>query len=202
MISPEQVKLLETKVANAILYVEQITAEKTALQTREAELLAKLDSYQKRIDDFENLVSRFQEDQSRVENWALAIADKVNQLDDAIEKNKGKKKLDDLPAKNSGKALPARPSPASDGLLARGELPAPLGAGALAVVPAAEAAGSHGGDSPSSDEMFFEIPEEDADDEFDELPASAEGAALPAAQKQAGASTAAASTAGDELDIY
>jgi hypothetical protein len=80
MVSLEQVKLLETKVARAIEYVERVTGENALLQ-------GKLDSYQKRIDELEVLVQRFKEDQGRIEDGILSALDRLNQFEDAIEKS-------------------------------------------------------------------------------------------------------------------
>jgi FtsZ-binding cell division protein ZapB len=80
MVSLEQVKLLESKVARAIDYVERVSGENAVLQE-------KLDSYQKRIDELEVLVQRFKEDQGRIEDGILAALDRLNQFEDAIEKS-------------------------------------------------------------------------------------------------------------------
>jgi FtsZ-binding cell division protein ZapB len=87
MINLEQVKLLETKVAKAIDYVERLTKENTALHRQEAELQARLESYQKRIDELEVLVMRFKEDQGQIENGILAALDRLSQFEKAIEKS-------------------------------------------------------------------------------------------------------------------
>jgi chromosome segregation ATPase len=80
MVSLEQVKLLETKVAGAIEYVERVTGENALLQ-------GKLESYQKRIDELEVLIQRFKEDQGRIEDGILSALDRLNQFEDAIEKS-------------------------------------------------------------------------------------------------------------------
>jgi hypothetical protein len=82
MVSLEQVKLLETKVARAIEYVERVTGENALLR-------GKLESYQKRIDELEVLVQRFKEDQGRIEDGILSALDRLNQFEDAIEKSLG-----------------------------------------------------------------------------------------------------------------
>lgn len=87
MINLEQVKLLETKVAKAIEYVERLSKENTVLHRQEAELQARLESYQKRIDELEVLVMRFKEDQGQIENGILAALDRLNQFEKAIEKS-------------------------------------------------------------------------------------------------------------------
>ncbi|MCL1836936.1 MAG: hypothetical protein FWG46_05255 [Treponema sp.] len=92
MINLEQVKLLETKVAKAIDYIERLGKENADLHQKEADLQTKLDSYQKRIDELEDLVMRFKEDQGRIEDAILSALDRFNQFEEAIEKslwNKG-----------------------------------------------------------------------------------------------------------------
>jgi hypothetical protein len=87
MINLEQVKLLETKVARAIEYVERVTGENAALLQKEVELRARLESYQKRIDELEVLIVRFKEDQGRIEDGILAALDRLNQFENAIEQS-------------------------------------------------------------------------------------------------------------------
>jgi len=112
MLNFEQVKLLEAKVARAIDYVEQVTREKNALlqreaelsdrlgayQKQEAELKAKLESYQGRIDELEVLVTRFKEDQGKIEESILSALDRLNQFEQDIE-NSLKGKPDGKPPK-------------------------------------------------------------------------------------------------------
>jgi len=78
MISLEQVRLLESKVAKTIDYVKKLSEEKAALK-------GKLDSCQKRIRELEVLVNRFREDQSRIEEGILSALDRLNQFEDALE---------------------------------------------------------------------------------------------------------------------
>jgi chromosome segregation ATPase len=80
MITLEQVKLLESKVARAIEYVERVSREN-------AQLRGKLDSYQKRIDELEVVIRQFKEDQGRIEEGVLAALDRLNQFEDAIERS-------------------------------------------------------------------------------------------------------------------
>jgi hypothetical protein len=101
MVSLEQVKLLETKVARAIEFVEQVSGENAALQE-------KLESYQKRIDELEVLVQRFKEEQGRIEDGILSALDKLNQFEDAIEKS--------LSARGVSRAVPAADAPPEDSL--------------------------------------------------------------------------------------
>jgi FtsZ-binding cell division protein ZapB len=85
VISLEQVKLLEAKVAKAIEYVERVTAENTALSSERAVLQGKLDANQKRIDELEVHVMRFKEDQGRIEDGIIAALDRLSQFEEAFE---------------------------------------------------------------------------------------------------------------------
>ena len=87
MINLEQVKLLETKVAKTIDFVERVSKENTALVRREAELQEKLETYQKRIDELEVLIMGFKEEQGRIEDGILAALDRLSQFEEAIEKS-------------------------------------------------------------------------------------------------------------------
>jgi hypothetical protein len=80
MITLEQVKLLESKAARAIEYVERVSRENVQLQ-------GKLGSYQKRIDELEVVIRQFKEDQGRIEEGVLAALDRLNQFEDAIERS-------------------------------------------------------------------------------------------------------------------
>jgi len=82
MVSLEQVKLLESKVAKAIDYLKKVTEEK-------AQLKEKLDSYQRRIEELEVLIQRFKDDQSRIEDGILSALDRLNQFEDALESTLG-----------------------------------------------------------------------------------------------------------------
>jgi FtsZ-binding cell division protein ZapB len=87
MINLEQVKLLETKVAKAVDYVERLAKENTVLHRQEAELQTRLESYQKRIDELEVLVTGFKEDQSRIEEGILSALDRLSKFEKAVEKS-------------------------------------------------------------------------------------------------------------------
>ena len=79
MVTLEQVKLLESKVTNAIDYVKKVTEENSSLK-------GKLDSYQKRISELEVLIQQFREEQGRIEDGILSALDRLNQFEDALEK--------------------------------------------------------------------------------------------------------------------
>jgi hypothetical protein len=99
MVSLEQVKLLETKVARAIEFVEQVSGENAALQE-------KLEFYQKRIDELEVLIQRFKEEQGRIGDGILSALDKLNQFEDIIEKS--------LAARGVSREAPRVDVPAAD----------------------------------------------------------------------------------------
>ncbi|MFP3089135.1 cell division protein ZapB [Treponema sp. TIM-1] len=80
MVTLEQVKLLETKVAKALDFVSQVTGENTLLKE-------KLDAYQRRIDELEVLIQRFKEDQGRIEEGIISALNRLNQFEDAVEKS-------------------------------------------------------------------------------------------------------------------
>jgi hypothetical protein len=80
MVTLEQVKLLESKVAKAIEYVNRVSGENAALKE-------KLEGRQKRIDELEGLVRRFKEDQIRIEEGIVSALERLNQFEDAIEKS-------------------------------------------------------------------------------------------------------------------
>ena len=107
MINLEQVKLLESKVARAIDYVDRLAKENAALHRQEAELQAKMESYQKRIDELEVLVSGFKNDQDRIEEGILSALDRLSQFEKAMEKT-----LRDKPAKGAKEAAAAKPQSA------------------------------------------------------------------------------------------
>ena len=116
MINLEQVKLLEEKVAKAIDYIEQLAKENaslakenSSLAKNEAEQLAKLESYQKRIDELEDLVMHLKDDQGRIEDSILAALDRLSQFEETIENSLWSK-----PAKATGRAKPQREAAAPD----------------------------------------------------------------------------------------
>jgi hypothetical protein len=77
MVTLEQVRQLETKIAKAIEYVNRITGENKLLRE-------KLESSLKREKELEDVVQRFKEDQSRIEEGIVAALDRLNQFEDAI----------------------------------------------------------------------------------------------------------------------
>jgi peptidoglycan hydrolase CwlO-like protein len=131
MINLEQVKLLEAKVAKAIDYVDRLAKENAVLHRQEAELQTKLDSYQKRIDELEVLVTGFKNDQDRIEEGILSALDRLSQFEKAMEKT-----LRERPA---GKA-------AKEAAAAKQQAP--------------EAAAADGNSGSGEGQTCFEIPED------------------------------------------
>jgi len=174
MVSLEQVKLLETRVVRAIEYVARVDTENAALRQKETELRAKLDTYQKRIDELEVLVMRFKEDQSRIEDGILSALDRLSQFEEAVEKSLTDKQAEGKApgAKSAAKASvpknPAKPeakeAPAQD-------KPVPA-------APSREASpGAVRNESPAAGGMFFEIPEEDTEEDIADPLAGEDGEA-------------------------
>ncbi|MDR2343010.1 MAG: cell division protein ZapB [Spirochaetaceae bacterium] len=77
MVTVDQVRQLESKVAKAIDYINKLTDENTLLKN-------KLDSYQSRIDELEVLIQRFKEDQGRIEEGILSALDRLNRFEDDV----------------------------------------------------------------------------------------------------------------------
>ncbi|MDR0554235.1 MAG: hypothetical protein LBG76_05485 [Treponema sp.] len=75
MLTLDQVHLLETKVAQAIGYVDRVNEENTLLK-------GKLEDYQKRIEGLEDLIQRFKEEQGRVEEGILAALNRLNKFEE------------------------------------------------------------------------------------------------------------------------
>jgi len=125
MINLEQIKLLETKVANAVEFVERVTAENAVLLQKDTEWQAKLDSClkkeavmqagleanQKRIDELEILIMRFKEEQGQIEDGILAALDRLSQFEEAMEKSLKGKPAGGKTVKDSGKKQTDEPKP-------------------------------------------------------------------------------------------
>ena len=150
MINLEQVKLLETKVAKAVDYVERLAKENAALHRQETELQARLGSYQKRIDELEVLVTGFKEDQNRIEEGILSALDRLSKFEKAIEKSlRDTKSSAKEPASHA-----AKPSHAA-ALAAVAE--------AVAGTEAEAAATAEAADGSANGQTCFEIPEASAE---------------------------------------
>lgn len=78
MVTLEQVKLLENKVARVLRHVE-------TLSTENATLREKLDGYKNRIDELETIVLAFKEDQTRIEAGIVAALERLNSYEDSLD---------------------------------------------------------------------------------------------------------------------
>jgi FtsZ-binding cell division protein ZapB len=87
MVTLEQVRQLETKIAKAIDYVNRVNAEGDRLREENKLLQGKLDDSGKRVGELEESVRRFKEDQSRIEEGIVAALDRLNEFEDAIGKS-------------------------------------------------------------------------------------------------------------------
>jgi FtsZ-binding cell division protein ZapB len=115
MINLEQVKLLEAKVAKAIEFVERLAKENIVLRRQEAELQARLGSYQKRIDELEVLVVGFKDDQGRIEEGILAALDRLSQFEKAMEKSLKDAKTSSSRPAGTKAAKESAPMPEAEG---------------------------------------------------------------------------------------
>ena len=149
MVNLEHFKQLEAKVSKAIDYIKRLTKEKADLLQREEELETKLESYQKRIDELEDLAARFKEDQGRIEESILSALDKLSQFEEAMEKSLKEKPHSHAPAPRA-KEPTAKPQQAVQGSLAK----------------AAEEALSAAENASVNEKICFEIPESETGDDI------------------------------------
>jgi len=77
MISLKQIRILKEKVEKAIDLIALLKEENRALKST-------LDHAQKRIRDFETLVSEFKNDQAEIESTVLGVIKKLDSLEDEI----------------------------------------------------------------------------------------------------------------------
>jgi len=179
MINLEQVKLLETKVAKAVDYVERLVKENIAMHRQETELQTRLESYQKRIDELEVLVMGFKEDQNKIEEGILAALDKLSQFEKAMEKSLKDKPATAKAAKESA-SHSAKPSPA-----------------AVALAAVAEAV-----DGSTNGQTCFEIPETSAEAWSDSPSKDGDDISDPLENTPDKKATVDATAEGGELDIF
>jgi TolA-binding protein len=106
MINLEQVRLLDTRVAKAVDFIERLTKENAALGQQVMGLQDKLAATQKRIDELEGLVTGFKQDQGQIEESILAALDRLSQFEKAMEKS-----LKDKPAGTKTTAKAPRSAP-------------------------------------------------------------------------------------------
>jgi chromosome segregation ATPase len=111
MVTVEQVRQLEVRVAKAIDYVNKVTDENILLKN-------KLDSYQKRIDELEVMIQRFKEDQGRIEEGILSALERLNRFEDDVHKT--------ITSADEPSKTPARPAiPEPPPGIAGSEVPSP-----------------------------------------------------------------------------
>lgn len=75
MITLEQIRALDKKVEDAVAMIRALTSEKRVLHE-------KLDSYRQRIDELEKLVTRFKEDQGKIEEGIEGAIRKLDSIGD------------------------------------------------------------------------------------------------------------------------
>jgi FtsZ-binding cell division protein ZapB len=136
MVTLEQVRQLETKIGKAIEYVNRAAGEN-------ARLKGELDGSQKRIDELENTIQRFREDQSRIEEGILAALERLDQFEDVVNQNL-----------SNVQAVVAAAAPA-----------VPAYTGPAAPAPAAASGEADTGDEPGGEDPPDEEPSEEAGSE-------------------------------------
>jgi chromosome segregation ATPase len=82
MLTLDQVRSLENRVAKALGYIDRLTDENAALRER-------LGGYERRIKDLEVLIRDFQQDQGRIEEGILSALEKLNVFEDAVLEKAG-----------------------------------------------------------------------------------------------------------------
>jgi chromosome segregation ATPase len=82
MLTLDQVRSLENRVAKALGYIDRLTDENAALRER-------LGGYERRIKDLEVLIRDFQQDQGRIEEGILSALEKLNVFEDAVLERAG-----------------------------------------------------------------------------------------------------------------
>jgi TolA-binding protein len=180
MINLEQVKLLEAKVAKAVEYVERLTKENVILHQKEAELQARLDSNQGRVDELEVLLTRFREEQGQIEEGILAALDKLSQFEKEMEKS--------LKEKPSGFHAAATKAAAR-------ETPRPQRAAVRTAQNTTNAAVNTG---PDNGQTCFEIPEDAHGDDIPDPLGEKDAVSSDSVPTNSGSSSA----KGEELDIF
>ncbi|MDR1956902.1 MAG: cell division protein ZapB [Treponema sp.] len=76
----EHVKLLESKVDNAIGFVKRLTEENSRLKEETK-------GQQQRIEELEQVIQGCKEDQARIEEGILSALNRLNQFEDAMEEH-------------------------------------------------------------------------------------------------------------------
>jgi hypothetical protein len=101
MVTLEQIKLLESKVAKAIDIVSRVTEENTYLK-------GKLETYQKRITELEVLIERFKEEQAQIEEGVISTLERLTKFEENIE-NTIKSPPREVSAKDGGVSVEPPP---------------------------------------------------------------------------------------------
>jgi chromosome segregation ATPase len=93
MISVEQIRLLETKVQQAVSLLSNLQEENRTLRGR-------LGKYEERIDELEFLIEEFKEEQSEIEQGILSALNQLNELNESSANAKKQDEISEEP-KNS-----------------------------------------------------------------------------------------------------
>eukprot|EP01156_Anaeramoeba_ignava_P011008 Anaeramoba_ignava/a481596_5.p1 GENE.a481596_5~~a481596_5.p1 ORF type:complete len:140 (-),score=25.84 a481596_5:125-544(-) len=77
MITLDQIRQLDAKVRKAVERINDLKNENSILK-------AKLDGYEKRIEEFESLIDTFKQDQGEIENGIINALNQLDMLEDKI----------------------------------------------------------------------------------------------------------------------
>lgn len=100
MLSLEQVKLLEQKVELAISTIRKLSEERDSLKLTIAEK-------EKRINELENMVVSFKDDQNRIETGIKTTLDLLNSLEDIATVSQPKREQPSVPQAQTVKLSPS-----------------------------------------------------------------------------------------------
>ncbi|MBQ7611518.1 MAG: cell division protein ZapB [Spirochaetaceae bacterium] len=100
MLSLEQVKLLEQKVELAISTIRKLSEERDSLKLTIAEK-------EKRINELENMVVSFKDDQNRIETGIKTTLDLLNSLEDIATVSQPKREQPSVPQAQAVKLSPS-----------------------------------------------------------------------------------------------
>ena len=100
MLSLEQVKLLEQKVELAISTIRKLSEERDSLKLTIAEK-------EKRINELENMVVSFKDDQNRIETGIKTTLDLLNSLEDIATVSQPKREQPSVPQSQAVKLSPS-----------------------------------------------------------------------------------------------
>lgn len=107
MLTLEQVRELEARVAKALAFIDRLSSENASLRER-------LSGYELRIKDLEILVKDFQHDQSRIEEGILHALRKLDAFEDSVLDAAPPVEGDDDPEPMAAAGSPATASTASN----------------------------------------------------------------------------------------